>query len=140
MLTGPAGPPGSITRSDSGSGLGGRRHEGQRHAESVDNVLQRTGSAMERSTWVCATAKGTGTITGVTAGTDLTGGGTSGNGHIESRHDQSSATDVEQRLQREPDIFRQRRHRSRRQHEQLHAINGRHRKQLRNLAGNCEQQ
>jgi hypothetical protein len=36
-------------------------------------VLQWTGSA-----WACASA-GTGTITGVTAGTDLTGGGTSGN-------------------------------------------------------------
>jgi len=36
-------------------------------------VLQWSGSA-----WACASA-GTGTITGVTAGTDLTGGGTSGN-------------------------------------------------------------
>jgi hypothetical protein len=31
------------------------------------------------STWVCATTSGSGTITGVTAGTDLTGGGTIGN-------------------------------------------------------------
>jgi len=36
-------------------------------------VLQWNGS-----TWVCTTSKGTGTITGVTAGADLTGGGTSG--------------------------------------------------------------
>src|SRR5580658_8463598 len=36
-------------------------------------VLEWNGSA-----WACATAKGTGTITGVTAGTGLTGGGTSG--------------------------------------------------------------
>jgi hypothetical protein len=31
------------------------------------------------TSWACATAGGTGTITGVTAGNDLTGGGTSGN-------------------------------------------------------------
>ena len=37
-------------------------------------ILQWSGNA-----WLCATAKGTGTITGVIAGTDLTGGGTSGN-------------------------------------------------------------
>lgn len=36
-------------------------------------VLEWSGSG-----WACATASGTGTITGVTAGTDLTGGGTSG--------------------------------------------------------------
>jgi hypothetical protein len=36
-------------------------------------VLQWNGTA-----WVCTTVSGTGTITGVTAGTDLTGGGTSG--------------------------------------------------------------
>jgi predicted RNA-binding Zn-ribbon protein involved in translation (DUF1610 family) len=36
-------------------------------------VLEWSGTA-----WACATAAGTGTITGVTAGTDLTGGGTSG--------------------------------------------------------------
>jgi hypothetical protein len=37
-------------------------------------VLQWSGSK-----WACATISGSGTITGVTAGTDLTGGGTSGN-------------------------------------------------------------
>jgi trimeric autotransporter adhesin len=36
-------------------------------------ILQWSGTA-----WSCATATGTGTISGVTAGTDLTGGGTSG--------------------------------------------------------------
>jgi hypothetical protein len=39
----------------------------------TDQVLQYKGT-----TWGCATIAGTGTITGVTAGTDLTGGGTSG--------------------------------------------------------------
>jgi hypothetical protein len=39
----------------------------------ANQILQYSGTA-----WDCATA-GTGTITGVTAGTDLTGGGTSGN-------------------------------------------------------------
>jgi hypothetical protein len=34
--------------------------------------------AWSGTAWACATPKGTGTITGVTAGTDLTGGGTSG--------------------------------------------------------------
>ncbi len=40
----------------------------------ANQILQYTGTA-----WVCVAAAGTGTITGVTAGTDLTGGGTSGN-------------------------------------------------------------
>lgn len=40
---------------------------------STNQVLQYNGTA-----WGCATISGTGTITGVTAGTDLTGGGTSG--------------------------------------------------------------
>ena len=40
----------------------------------TNQVLQWNGSA-----WACATIAGSGTITGVTAGTDLTGGGTSGN-------------------------------------------------------------
>jgi hypothetical protein len=41
---------------------------------STGQVLQYSGTA-----WGCATIAGTGTITGVTAGADLTGGGTSGN-------------------------------------------------------------
>jgi hypothetical protein len=41
---------------------------------STSQVLQWNGTA-----WACATLGGSGTITGVTAGTDLTGGGTSGN-------------------------------------------------------------
>ena len=40
---------------------------------SANQVLQFNGT-----TWICATIGGTGTITGVTAGTDLTGGGTKG--------------------------------------------------------------
>jgi hypothetical protein len=40
----------------------------------TSQVLQWSGSK-----WACATISGSGTITGVTAGTDLTGGGTSGN-------------------------------------------------------------
>jgi hypothetical protein len=40
---------------------------------SASQVLEYVGS-----TWTCATLSGGGTITGVTAGTDLTGGGTSG--------------------------------------------------------------
>ncbi len=40
---------------------------------SSGQILQYNGTA-----WGCATVSGTGTITGVTAGTDLTGGGTSG--------------------------------------------------------------
>jgi hypothetical protein len=40
----------------------------------ANQVLQWNGTV-----WACATISGTGTITGVTAGTDLTGGGTSGN-------------------------------------------------------------
>lgn len=40
---------------------------------SSGQILQYSGTA-----WTCATASGTGSITGVTAGTDLTGGGTSG--------------------------------------------------------------
>jgi len=39
----------------------------------ANQILQYSGTA-----WNCAAAAGTGTITGVTAGTDLTGGGTSG--------------------------------------------------------------
>jgi len=73
---------------------------------------------------VCATSKGAGTITGVTAGTDLTGGGTSGSVTL-NLDTTKFRTDVEQHLHRKPDIFRQRRHRKPPQHEQLHAINGR---------------
>jgi hypothetical protein len=40
----------------------------------ANQVLQWNGAA-----WVCATVSGTGTITGVTAGAGLSGGGTSGN-------------------------------------------------------------
>ncbi len=39
----------------------------------ANQILEYSGTA-----WACATASGTGTITGVTAGTDLKGGGTSG--------------------------------------------------------------
>jgi hypothetical protein len=51
--------------------LGGSTTLGLKNC-SADQVLEFIGSA-----WTCASA-GTGTITGVTAGTDLTGGGTSG--------------------------------------------------------------
>jgi len=41
------------------------------NACAANQVLQWSGTA-----WACANLKGSGTITGVTAGTDLTGGGT----------------------------------------------------------------
>jgi hypothetical protein len=78
VLTGPAGPPGSITGVTAGAGLTGGGTKGTVKLSlltscSSGQVLQWNGS-----TWVCATTSGSGTITGVTAGTDLTGGGTSG--------------------------------------------------------------
>src|SRR5271157_5240158 len=62
----------------SGSGLIGGGSSGTLNLSltntcAANQVLQWSGSA-----WACASA-GTGTITGVTAGTDLTGGGTGGN-------------------------------------------------------------
>jgi hypothetical protein len=53
--------------------LGGSTTLGLKNC-SANQVLQFIGSA-----WTCATLGGSGTLTGVTAGTDLTGGGTSGN-------------------------------------------------------------
>jgi hypothetical protein len=53
--------------------LGGSTSLGLTTSCSAGQVLQWNGTA-----WVCATS-GNGTITGVTAGTDLTGGGTNGN-------------------------------------------------------------
>ena len=75
-----AGSGGGITGIDtaSGSGLIGGGTSGTlnlslTNACAANQVLQWNGSA-----WICASV-GTGTITGVTAGTDLTGGGASGN-------------------------------------------------------------
>jgi hypothetical protein len=63
----------------SGSGLTGGGTNGTL-ALSLTNTCT-SGQVLEwnGTAWACTTAKGTGTITGVTAGTDLTGGGTSGN-------------------------------------------------------------
>jgi len=60
----------------SGSGLTGGGTSGTltlslTNACAANQVLQWSGTA-----WACANLKGSGTITGVTAGTDLTGGGT----------------------------------------------------------------
>src|SRR5580700_12184684 len=57
-----------------GGGTSGTLNLGLLTTCTSGQVLKWNGSA-----WACATASGTGTITGVTAGTDLTGGGTSGN-------------------------------------------------------------
>jgi hypothetical protein len=56
-----------------GGGISGTLNLGLLTTCASGQVLEWNGSA-----WACATAKGTGTITGVTAGTGLTGGGTSG--------------------------------------------------------------
>jgi len=63
---------------ESGSGLTGGGTSGTLNLSLItscaaNQVLQWNGTA-----WVCANAKGSGTITGVTAGADLTGGGTTG--------------------------------------------------------------
>jgi hypothetical protein len=57
-----------------GGGTSGTLNLGLLTTCASSQVLQWNGTA-----WACATASGTGTITGVTAGTDLTGGGASGN-------------------------------------------------------------
>jgi hypothetical protein len=76
-----AGGTGGITgvTTASGSGLIGGGTKGTLNISLLNScssgqILQWNGSA-----WVCANAKGSGTITGVTAGTGLTGGGKSGN-------------------------------------------------------------
>jgi trimeric autotransporter adhesin len=57
-----------------GGGTSGTLNLGLTNTCSANQILQWNGTA-----WICATAgSGGGTITGVTAGTDLTGGGTSG--------------------------------------------------------------
>jgi hypothetical protein len=57
-----------------GGGTNGTLNLSLTNSCATSQILQWTGSA-----WACTTIKGTGTITGVTAGTDLTGGGTGGN-------------------------------------------------------------
>jgi hypothetical protein len=56
-----------------GGGTSGSLNLGLTTTCATKQVLQWNGTK-----WACATATGSGTITGVTAGTDLTGGGTSG--------------------------------------------------------------
>jgi hypothetical protein len=56
-----------------GGGTSGSLSLGLLNTCTKNQTLQWSGTA-----WACATAGGSGTITGVTAGTDLTGGGTSG--------------------------------------------------------------
>jgi hypothetical protein len=57
-----------------GGGTSGTLNLSLTNACAANQVLQWNGTA-----WVCANLKGSGTITGVKAGTDLTGGGTTGN-------------------------------------------------------------
>jgi trimeric autotransporter adhesin len=57
-----------------GGGTSGKLTLGLLTSCASGQLLEWNGTA-----WACATASGSGTITGVTAGTDLTGGGTSGN-------------------------------------------------------------
>jgi hypothetical protein len=79
VLTGPAGPPGSITGVTAGAKLAGGGTKGNVTLSLLTTCKSGQVLQWNGSTWVCATASGSGTITGVTAGTDLTGGGTSGN-------------------------------------------------------------
>jgi hypothetical protein len=64
---------GVTTAGGSGGGASGTLTLALTNSCAASQVLQWNGSA-----WACASV-GTGTVTGVTAGTDLTGGGTSGN-------------------------------------------------------------
>ncbi len=77
VLSGPAGPPGSITGVTAGSGLTGGGTQGNVTVSMLTSCASGQILQWNGSSWVCSAA-GSGTITGVTAGTDLTGGGTGG--------------------------------------------------------------
>jgi len=62
----------------SGSGLIGDGTSGTLNLSLINTCATNQVLAWTGTAWACATPKGTGTITSVTAGTDLTGGGTSG--------------------------------------------------------------
>jgi hypothetical protein len=78
VLTGPAGPPGSITGVTAGPGLTGGGTKGSVKLSLLTSCTSGQVLQWNGTTWACATATGSGTITGVTAGTDLTGGGSNG--------------------------------------------------------------
>jgi hypothetical protein len=62
----------------SGSGLVGGGTSGSLALSLLNTCAKNQTLQWSGTAWACATASGSGTITGVTAGTDLTGGGTTG--------------------------------------------------------------
>src|ERR1019366_8836473 len=69
VLTGPAGPPGPISGVTAGAGLTGGGTKGNVKLSLLTTCTSGQVLQWNGSTWVCATSKGTGTITGVSAGT-----------------------------------------------------------------------